>query len=176
MEAFSTTFKSLKVNSLLQYRGKRAGKSTRLQSDDRAIPVLNRRRQMITVRRDNRLDTQRICKVANHQNNITIKRMPMPPKPSTTKPTVFRLLNARSMRNKTLFIKDLVVEQDIDCLAITETWLRSDDVDVINEVCPTGHDFHHVTRGSKGGGVALLYKKRAAIQNEFIYQRQIQVL
>ena len=23
----------------------------------------------------------------------------------------------------------------------------------------TGYDFHHVTRGSKGGGVALLYKK-----------------
>ena len=34
-----------------------------------------------------------------------------------------------------------------------------DDADVINEVCPTGYDFYHVTRGSKGGGVALLYKK-----------------
>ena len=69
----------------------------------------------------NRLDTQRICKVANQQNNITIKRLQMPPKPSFTKPTVFRLLNARSIRNKTLSIKDLVVGQDIDCLAITET-------------------------------------------------------
>ena len=69
----------------------------------------------------NRLDMQRICKVANHQNNITMKRLPMPPKPSTTKPMVFRLQNARSMRNKTLSIQDLVVEQDIDCLAITET-------------------------------------------------------
>ena len=102
---------------------------------------------------------QRICKVANHQNNITMKRLPMPTKPSTTKPMVFRQLNATSMRNKTLSIKELVAEQDIDCLAITETWLRSDDADVINEVCPTGYDFYHVTRGSKGGGVALLYEK-----------------
>ena len=107
----------------------------------------------------NRLDMQRICKVANHQNNITMKRLPMPTKPSTTKPMVFRQLNATSMRNKTLSIKELVAEQDIDCLAITETWLRSDDADVINEVCPTGYDFYHVTRGSKGGGVALLYEK-----------------
>ena len=80
----------------------------------------------------------------------------MPSKPSTTKPMVFRLLNARSMRNKTLSIKDQVVEQDIACLAITETWLRSDDADVINEVCASGHDFYHVTRSLKGGGVALL--------------------
>ena len=72
---------------------------------------------------------------------------------------MFRLLNARSMRNKTLSIKDQVVEQDIACLGITETWLHSDDADVINEVCASGHDFYHVTRGLKGGGVALLYKK-----------------
>ena len=37
--------------------------------------------------------------------------------------------------------------------------LRTDDADLINDVCPTGYDFYHVTRGSKGGGVALLYKK-----------------
>ena len=56
-------------------------------------------------------------------------------------------------------LKDLVVEQDIACLAITETWLRSDDADIINEVCATGYDFYHVTRGLNGGGVALLLKK-----------------
>ena len=48
-------------------------------------------------------------------------------------------------KRKTLSIKDLVVEQDIDCLAITETWLRSGDADVINEVCPSGYDFCHIT-------------------------------
>ena len=29
----------------------------------------------------NRLGTQMICKVANQQDNINIKRLPMPPKP-----------------------------------------------------------------------------------------------
>ena len=114
----------------------------------------------------NRLDTQRICKVVNHQNN---KRLPQP---STIKPLVFRLLNARSMRNKTSPIRDLVVEQDIDCLAITETWLRSDDADVINKVCPTGYDFYHVTRGSKGGGVALLFKKGLPFERNSSIKRQ----
>jgi len=106
-------------------------------------------------------------------NNITIKCSPMPHKPSTAKPMDFYLFNARSVRNKTLSIKDMIVERDIDCLAITETWLRSDDNNILQDLCPTGYDCCHVPRGSKGGGVALLYKKglrikkNTSIKNKF---------
>ena len=36
------------------------------------------------------------------------------------------LLNARSINNKALFIKDYVVDHQIDLLGITETWTKSD--------------------------------------------------
>ena len=35
----------------------------------------------------------------------------------------FALLNTRSIRKKAMFLKDYVVENQIDLLAITETWL-----------------------------------------------------
>ena len=34
------------------------------------------------------------------------------------------LLNARSIRNKTLINKDFVIDNDIDILTLTETWLN----------------------------------------------------
>ena len=40
------------------------------------------------------------------------------------------MLNARSINNKTLHIKDYVVDNKIDILAITETWLKSDDINI----------------------------------------------
>ena len=59
-------------------------------------------------------------------------------------------------------VKDFVVDQDIDILALTETWLRPgniDDVD-IRALCPTGYRFLHVPRGHSQGGVVngLLFR------------------
>jgi hypothetical protein len=42
-------------------------------------------------------------------------------------PINFCLLNTRSLNRKELFINDYVSENDIDILAMTETWLREDD-------------------------------------------------
>ena len=73
----------------------------------------------------------------------------------------FCLLNARSINNKALVIKDYVVENDIDILAVTETWLKpSDDDHTIEELCPNGYIFKHISRGdTRGGGVGVLSKK-----------------
>ena len=79
----------------------------------------------------------------------------------------FSSLNARSVRNKTLTIKDFVVEQDIDVMAITETWLReTGDELIIAELCPTGYKLIHIPRlGNSGGGVGLLYKDSIAVKH-----------
>ena len=62
-------------------------------------------------------------------------------------PTNFCLLNTRSVNRKELSIKDYVSENDIDILAITETWLQENNNDFsIAEMCPTGYQFHHVGR------------------------------
>lgn len=70
------------------------------------------------------------------------------------------LLNARSVCNKTLIIKDFVVDYEVDLMGITETWLHLEDNDVIiGELCPNGFRLVHTPRPvGRGGGVGLLYK------------------
>ena len=74
----------------------------------------------------------------------------------------FCLLNARSINNKTTIIKDFVVENNIDLLGLTETWLQSDADNelIIRDLCPSGYSFHHVPRpgSTRGGGVGLLFR------------------
>ncbi|XP_068675718.1 uncharacterized protein [Montipora foliosa] len=65
-------------------------------------------------------------------------------------------------------VKDFVVDQDIDILALTETWLRPGNIDdvEIRTLCPTGYRFLHVPRGhSRGGGVGLLFKDTLQINS-----------
>ena len=70
------------------------------------------------------------------------------------------LLNARSIRIKTLIIKDFDIDNDIDILTLTETWLNlnSNDQTIKNSICPTGYLFQHVPR-EKRGGVGILFKQ-----------------
>ena len=80
----------------------------------------------------------------------------------------FCVLNVRSIKNKAMAVKDLVVDQDIDILALTETWLRPGNIDdvEIRTLCPTGYRFLHVPRGhSRGGGVGLLFKDTLQINS-----------
>ena len=52
------------------------------------------------------------------------------------------------------------MSQNIDVLALTETWLCCSDNAVRNELLPSGYDIRHVDMESRGGGVALIDKKR----------------
>ena len=73
----------------------------------------------------------------------------------------FALVNARSIRNKTLILNDFIVEHDVDIFAITETWLRDSDFHdfFCSDICPAGYNFFHDPRtASHGGGVAVLTK------------------
>ena len=95
----------------------------------------------------------------------------MPTVPSTSKCELtnlfdFSLLNARSVRNKTMIIKDFVVDKNTDILALTETWLPPSGNDlIIGDLCPTGYSFLHTPRhGSIGGGVGLLFKESLNIK------------
>ncbi|RUA04366.1 MAG: hypothetical protein DSY43_06485 [Gammaproteobacteria bacterium] len=72
-----------------------------------------------------------------------------------------------SPSNKSSIIKDFVVDHNVDVLALTETWIRSDNSDqrIINDLCPNGYLFKHIPRKTKGGGVALLYKLNFKVKN-----------
>ena len=70
-------------------------------------------------------------------------------------------LNAQSVRNKTNEIRECIVDNAMDALALTETWLKgdaSDDV-ILQELIPPGYNCEHMARmNRRGGGVALLFK------------------
>ena len=78
------------------------------------------------------------------------------------------LLNARSVRNKTLAISDFTTDLNIDIMALTETWLNSDDEAFITEICPEGFKFIHAPRNNnkRGGGVGLLFKNNLQMKKK----------
>ncbi|XP_068707641.1 uncharacterized protein [Montipora foliosa] len=97
----------------------------------------------------------------NVNNLVPVKRL-LPIQPNYTKLLNFCILNAGSINNKTLIIKDYVVEKKIDILALTETWLKPDDDSdyITRDITPLGYCFAHTPRSSgNGGGVAFLYRK-----------------
>ena len=77
----------------------------------------------------------------------------------------FAIWNARSMKgkSKSASIIDFVIANQLDILSITETWLTGDDRDNrlladLNQALPD-HDFHHLPRAKRGGGVGVLLRR-----------------
>ena len=77
---------------------------------------------------------------------------------STLNNLTFGLVNARSVKNKTAAVSDLVSSKNIDILALTETWLREDETNyLLSDVTPGGFCLAHKPRNKKcGGGVAFM--------------------
>ena len=75
-------------------------------------------------------------------------------------------LNRRSVKNKTLDLSDLVVSNDFDVVALTETWLGTvSDKVCLSELVPTGYDIVHVPRANRtGGAVAVLYRTEKSVK------------
>ena len=78
------------------------------------------------------------------------------------------ILNASSINIKSFIIKDFVVDNNIDILAPIETWLRPDSINyrTINDICTTAYLSQHVSRVTRGGGVAILYQQCFKLKNE----------
>ena len=77
------------------------------------------------------------------------------------------LLNARSVRNKSLSIADLIIDRKLDILAITETWLKGDITDnvIVGELVPSGYSILSVPRTDRvGGGVALIFRENLVVK------------
>ena len=70
-------------------------------------------------------------------------------------------LNGRSVENKTVSLCDFIQSNDVDLLALSETWLdTSIDKSVTSEFLPDGYDIHQVSRKNQGGGgIAVVFKK-----------------
>jgi hypothetical protein len=83
-----------------------------------------------------------------------------------TRRAKFSLLNARSISNKSTAIREFIANNSVDILALTETWLNQDSQNeyIIRNCTPLNYVFKHVATKSRGGGVALIYKKAFAFK------------
>ena len=87
---------------------------------------------------------------------------------TTNKKQLFNagIFNARSIRTKETVIADFVIENDLDCLFLTETWLDNESETEIGFLKPNGYDFAHVPRqNGRGGGVGILFKSNLKFKN-----------
>ena len=75
-------------------------------------------------------------------------------------------VNIQSVGNKTIQIREMLNEQSLDGLAISETWLSEYDSSRIIEMTPATHTFLHSPReGRRGGGVGIF------LSNTFVHVR-----
>jgi hypothetical protein len=79
---------------------------------------------------------------------------------SVSHPLKMALLNARSVCNKTITIRDLITDHNLDMLALTETWINSiTEKQISADLTPEGYSIVTKIRPSgRGGGVALIYR------------------
>jgi len=76
------------------------------------------------------------------------------------------LLNANSAGNKSEEIKEYMFQNNLDLLAVTETWAKPgrDGNYALRACCPPGFNFEHEPRPvGRGGGVALIYKMSSVV-------------
>src|ERR1700759_4339769 len=82
------------------------------------------------------------------------------------------LVNAQSIVNKTALIHDIISDNSIHLLAITETWVYDDSPDVHKqEAAPNGYSIVHAHRqprpGSgraREGGIALIHRENVRVK------------
>ena len=82
--------------------------------------------------------------------------------------------NARSVKNKTLFLCDFVIENEIDILCITESWLQEQELSIAKEIAPEGFSVKNAPRQNGWSGVILIiYKSNFKIQFQKIQYDKI---
>ena len=155
-------YSTLKCLRILLTRRSRGGR--RVTSNLKYIST------MISFRNDSQ--HHRIHRFANHNNLLSLPRQIPQGRLSQF---VCSIINARSIRSKTLLIQDIAVDNFVDSLIITKTWLnRCGDQVIIGESCPAGYRFFNQPRlTANGAGVGLLYKANLHVKSKLShgYQR-----
>ena len=158
-----TTLRKAGICSLPTHRGCRGGKRLpSATSKDVAACALDMSSAPIETIVGNRSQGRQESVSLNVNNNTTIK--------STIGKVKIGLLNCQSVGNKTASIVDHLLTEQVDILALTETWLNTTELDQrkIAHLTPKGYVFHQVPRSttgkhSQGGGVGILIRSNMKV-------------
>ena len=92
------------------------------------------------------------------QNLSTLAKEPQAHNKLTT--VKMSLYNTRSLTLKTRFLKDLLIDHNLDFLFLTETWLQMGESEALVTICPEDYSFFSSPRssGRTGGGLATVVK------------------
>jgi hypothetical protein len=125
-----------------------------ISSNSESLPI-----PVVIHDRDQQLQQKATSRISTKRNVILIKtERPEVPVNNTLS---LGLINARSVKNKVLEIVDHIVDERLDIVAITESWMGPEGHDLITEgnLCPPGYKLILSSRThGRGGGVALLVK------------------
>jgi hypothetical protein len=84
------------------------------------------------------------------------------PGPSTVESLRFACVSTQSAVQKTAIVHNIINELELDCLAMTETWIKQSHPDTIKrDPAPSGYTVIHVHRQDDrtGGGVAFIVRE-----------------
>uniref|UniRef100_A0A671YR52 Reverse transcriptase domain-containing protein n=1 Tax=Sparus aurata TaxID=8175 RepID=A0A671YR52_SPAAU len=101
----------------------------------------------------------------NIKNLCPIFCTPATPHPTPTpKHLKLALFNTRSLTNKSAILHELITDNKLDFLCLTETWHRPLDYFSLNQTTPSGYTYIDKPRpDGRGGGVAAIFRKNLNI-------------
>ena len=101
-----------------------------------------------------------------HSNNLV--QVPLSKCTKSSRCMNLTLMNARSVSNKALRISEYIIDNKVDILAVTETWLKQGDGSTIDDICPPSYRFLGIPRptskGHRGGGVGIVIRSNIDAQ------------
>ena len=112
---------------------------------------------------------QAACNIKNNVNLRYLIQIPLTQEPNKHKSQVkLGVLNARSVRNKDVLIKDYLTDSNIDICVISETWLQDYD-DYWIKACELNRDGYSMVTsrriGRPGGGWLLFATTDSKLSN-----------
>ena len=82
-------------------------------------------------------------------------------------------VNCCSIVNKTSDFKVELTDHKLDICALTETWIREDDVTTAVQLCPEGYSAVSIPReGRIGRGIAIVYRLDITLRSKSVYKYQ----
>ena len=96
-------------------------------------------------------------------NNLSALRRVEVASDSSAPPRLLKsaLFNARSVNNKAVILSDIILEQKLDLVCLTETWHKESDGLLFNELTPAGYGlFDLLCSSGRGGGVIVLHSQQ----------------